>query len=35
MAHYTVVGDAAAEEWRRADERLAGLARIKPGSDVR
>lgn len=27
MGHYTVVGAAAAEEWRRADERLAALAR--------
>ena len=27
MAHYTVVGAAAAEEWRRADERLAALGR--------
>ena len=35
MAHYTVVGAAAKDEWRRADERLAALARIKPGSSVR
>jgi 5-(carboxyamino)imidazole ribonucleotide synthase len=27
MAHYVVVGGSAAEEWRRADERLAALAR--------
>ncbi len=27
MAHYTVVGAAAADEWRRADERLAALGR--------
>jgi 5-(carboxyamino)imidazole ribonucleotide synthase len=27
MGHYVVVGAAAAEEWRRADERLAALAR--------
>jgi 5-(carboxyamino)imidazole ribonucleotide synthase len=27
MAHYVVVGAAADEEWRRADERLAALAR--------
>ncbi|MDE2490389.1 MAG: 5-(carboxyamino)imidazole ribonucleotide synthase [Elusimicrobia bacterium] len=26
MGHYTVVGAAAAEEWRRADERLSALA---------
>jgi 5-(carboxyamino)imidazole ribonucleotide synthase len=30
MAHYVVVGAAAADEWRRADERLAALARMKP-----
>jgi 5-(carboxyamino)imidazole ribonucleotide synthase len=31
MAHYTVVGPSAAEEWRRADERLAALARLNSG----
>jgi 5-(carboxyamino)imidazole ribonucleotide synthase len=30
MAHYTVVGAAAAGEWRRADERLAALKRVRP-----
>ncbi len=28
MGHYVVVGDAAEDEWNRADERLAALARL-------